>query len=402
MRGKEGPDDLAEQFRRFAVGAGRDGAARYARICDGVASDEALLELVAGAPPDQRRPNILLAAVHFLLLSGVDDPLAACYPTVLTWRDQDPATARQTGAADLFPLFAAFCARHRPAVAQLVATRATQTNEVGRCTAIFPALSAVASRVQKPIAVVDLGAAAGLNLLFDRYAYDYGNGLVGDAASPLVLRCGVRDGGPHDPRPPAASTPASSGPSTSAPRTSLPTAMPTAMPAVAARIGIDRRPIDVRDDDQALWLLACQWPDHLDRFETASRALALARSVPDPPIVQRGDVVGDLASVVASLPADAHACLLHSWVAAYLTPREQRALADAVSRVASTRPVSWIFAEAPYEVPGLPMPPPPGEKVRGATAVVLVDQAPGLEPAARRLADMHPHGRWLHWYGTGG
>ncbi len=374
MRDGPGADDLADQFRRFAAGAGRDGATRYARICEGVASDETLLELVAGAPPDQRRPNILLAAVHFLLLSGVDDPLAACYPTVLAWRDEDPGSARPPGAADPFALFAAFCSRHRRAVAQLVATRATQTNEVGRCTAIFPALSAVASRVDTPIAVVDLGASAGLNLLFDRYAYDYGDGLVG-AASPVVLRCELR-GGAH--RPP-----------------------PAEPPAVAARVGIDRRPVDVRDDDQALWLLACQWPDHLDRFEGVSRALALARSMPDPPVVRRGDAVEDLAPVVATLPADAHLCVMHSWMAAYLTAQEQRALADAVSHVASTRPVSWIFAEAPYEVPGLPMPPARGGKVRGATAVVLVDQAPGLEPGVRRLADMHAHGRWLHWYGTG-
>ena len=376
MREGAGADDLAGQFRRFAAGAVSDGATRYARICEGVASDDALLELVAGAPPDQRRPNILLAAVHFLLLSGVDDPLAACYPTVLAWRGEDPATARLPGAADPFPLFAAFCARHRPAVAQLVATRATQTNEVGRCTAIFPALSAVASRVEQPIAVVDLGASAGLNLLFDRYAYDYGDGLVGDAASPVVLRCEVRDGALHQ-RP------------------------PTELPAVAARVGIDRRPVDIRDDNQALWLLACQWPDHLDRFDLAGRALCLARSMSEPPVVQRGDAVFDLASVVATLPADTHLCVLHSWVAAYLTAQEQRALADAVSRVGATRRLSWIFAEAPYEVPGLPMPPPAGGKVRGATAVVLVDQAPGLEPGARRLADMHPHGRRLHWYGAG-
>jgi len=370
---KDGTDlgNLAEQFRRFALGVGRDGAARYAAIAEGVASDEALLALVAGAPPDQRRPNILLAAVHFLLLSGIDDPLAAHYPTVLAWRGEDPAGARPEHA-DPFGAFAAFCVRHREAVAQLVATRATQTNEVGRCRAILPALSTVAARAGAPVGVVELGAAAGLNLLFDRYGYDFDGVPSGDTSSPVQLRCEVREGRP-----------------------------PTALPPVAARVGLDRRPVDVRDDDQARWLLACQWPDHLDRFEIARQALAVSRSVADPPVLRRGDAVADLASVVAEVPGDAHLCVLHTWVAAYLTPEDQRALCDAVAAVASTRPVSWLFAEAPYEVPGLPVPPPPGGRVRGATALVLVEESPGAARVARRLADVHAHGRWLHWYGDG-
>lgn len=372
MREGTGLLNLAEQFRRFATGVGRDGALRYARICQGIACDENLLELVAEAPPDQRRPNILFAAAHFLLLSGADDPLADFYPTVLAWRGADPAGALTVDDADPFPAFHGFCSAHRGVLEELVATRATQTNEVGRCTAIFPMLSTVASRHARPLALVDLGASAGLNLLFDRYAYDYGGALAGDAGSPVVLHCEVREG-----------------------------RVPTAVPSVAARVGLDRRPVDISDDDQARWLLACQWPDHLDRFEVARGAIALARSVPDPPVVRRGDALEDLVSTAALLPADAHLCVLHSWVAAYFTPAQQRSLADAIAVLAETRPVSWIFAEAPYEVPELPVPPPPAEKVHGATALVLVEQAPGIDPSARRIGDMHSHGRWLYWYGAG-
>ncbi len=399
MQDVTGVGELTERFRRFAAGARHDGASRYSRICEGATSDVALLQLVAGAPPAQRRPNLLLAAVHFLLLSGVDDELAACYPTVLAWRGMELADVRAPAPVDPFPLFAAFCRRHHDAVAQIVATRVTQTNEVGRCTAIFPALSTVASRSGTPIAVVDLGAAAGLNLLFDRYSYGYdygdgnGSGVLGDHGSPVLLHCEVRDGTAPDGTAPDGTAP------DDAARGDRP---PTEMPIVAARIGLDRRPVDVHDDDQALWLLACQWPDHFERFDTAHRALTLARSVPDAPLVLRGDAVEDLASVVATLPADAHVCVLHTWAAAYLTPREQRALADTVAGLASARPVSWLFAETPYEVPELPLPTPAGEKVLGATAVVLVEQAPGSGPVAHRVADMHPHGRWLRWYGASG
>jgi hypothetical protein len=417
MREGAGPDDLAAQFRRFATGVRRDGARRYARIAEGVAGDVSLLALVGAAPPDQRRPNILLAAVHYLLLSESDDPLAEHYPTVLAWRGGDPSAALDPDTADPFPPFAAFCARRRDEILKLVASRATQTNEVGRCRAILPALSTVGERAGVPLAVVDLGAAAGLNLLFDRYAYDYayGNGdhvRAGAAGSPVGLDCAVREG-----------------------------AVPTAVPSIAARVGLDRRPVDVRDDDQLRWLLACQWPDHVDRFEIASRALELARSLPELPVVHEGGAVDDLERVAAPLAPDAHLCLLHSWVAAYFTPEEQRALSETVTRLAATRPVSWIIAEAPYEVPGLPMPPPAGPATaatpdtldtpatpdtldtpatadtldtpgtpdtkaggtgpeRGATAVVLVEEGPGRERTAVRLGDMHSHGRWLHWYGA--
>lgn len=381
MRDAQESPPLAEQFRRFATGAARDGAHRYERICMGVAEDEALLAIVAGAPAGQRRPNILLAAVHFLLLSGADDPLVSFYPSVLSWRGE-PGGGR-SAVDDPYPQFAAFCARHRDAVAALVSGRATQTNEVGRCTAILPALCAVAVRAERPLAIVDLGASAGLNLLFDRFAYDYGTGvLAGTARSAVVLGCEVRAGDDT---------------------------LRTALPPVAARVGIDRHPVDVHDDDAALWLLACQWPDHLDRFEHSRAALSLARSLDDPPQVVTGDAVDDLVRVAGTLPGDAHLCLVHSWVAAYLSPDQQRALGRAVAEVAATRPVSWLFAEAPYEVPGLPVPPPPEGAVKGATAVVLVDHDPpgrggprrgGAEPTARRIADMHSHGRWLHWYGT--
>lgn len=376
MREGTGLDNLAQQFLRFSAGARRDGAERYARICAGIAADGTLLGLVAEAPPPQRRPNILLAAVHYLLLSGVDDVLAAHYPTVLALRGTPPAAALDPATDDPFPPFAAFCSKHCDAVSKLVATRATQTNEVGRCIAMLPALSTVGARTEVPLALVDVGAAAGLNLLFDHYAYDYVDEggrrtAAGDSTSPVVLRSDLRRG-----------------------------AVPTAVPAIATRAGLDRRPVDVLDDGEVRWLLACQWPDHLDRFDVARRALALARALPDAPVVRRGDAVDDLAAMVAEVPTDAHLCVLHSWVAAYFTPAEQRDLADAVRGLAAARPVSWLFAESPYEVPGLPVPPPPGENVRGATAVVLVEDGPDRDRAACRLADMQSHGRWLHWYGA--
>jgi hypothetical protein len=365
---------LARQFRNFGSYAGSDGAPLYRRLCEGVAGDEALLGLMAEAPPTQRRPNLLLAAVHYLLLAGVDDPLADHYPTVAQWRAPHRVGNIRRGGEDPFGDFAAFCRTYRDPLVALLATHSTQTNEVGRCTVLLPAFAAVAQAQDRPLALVDLGASAGLHLLFDRYAYSYRGpaGVVhaGDAASPVDLEAELRAGELPD----------------------------LALPPVAHRAGIDRHPVDPDDEDQSRWLLACQWPDHLERFARLRAALDLARAAPDRARVAEGDMVRDLPAAAAAAPADAHLCLYHCWAVAYLPPERQRQLVATIEGVARERPVSWVFAELPYEVPSLPVPPAPGDHtVKGATALVRVDFGPGRR-AARRLADVHPHGRWIHWW----
>jgi hypothetical protein len=121
--------DLEELSRRFVSLAEvdcRDYSPLYERLSLGIAGDPELLELLARARPGQRRPVLFLAAVHHLLLRGLDHPLAAVYPSIA-----GPDVAQ---AADPFPLFRALCLDHRDEVLGLVETRATQTNEVGaRC-----------------------------------------------------------------------------------------------------------------------------------------------------------------------------------------------------------------------------------------------------------------------------
>ena len=57
-------------------------------------------------------------------------------------------------------------------------TRSIQTNEVGRSAALLPALAVVRAGAlavgdDRPLALVELGPSAGLNLLLDRYAVTY-------------------------------------------------------------------------------------------------------------------------------------------------------------------------------------------------------------------------------------
>jgi hypothetical protein len=341
---------------------------------------------MARAPPDQRRgPLLLLAAVHDLLLGGAEDPLAADYPTVQAARSGALATGvpeetssrrGETPDPGVAGRFVAFCVRHREALVDLVTTRSTQTNEVGRSAVLLPALAWAGG--DGPLSLFDLGASAGLNLLFDRWHYRYrrsGSGdlaaiEVGDPSSPVVIACELR--GDHLP--------------------------PLAAPPLALRAGLDLQPLDPGSAADRRWLLACQWPHDVSRFLRLHAALARAAADPRRPPVHRGDMVEDLGALVETAPLGTTPCLFHSWVAAYLSAPAQRRLVEAVEAAARRRPLLWIFAESPDDVAGLPVPPAPPAGRRGATALVAV-RARGGTMVARRLADLHPHGRWLRWWG---
>ncbi len=371
---------MADHFRAFANVVERDGGTTYATICRSVADDPDVLSLLDAAPAAQQRPLLLLAAVHFLLLSGDDHPLASFYDTVAALRDApERAVSRQPGG--VATVFTAFCAERRDELKELIATRTTQTNEVGRCNALLPGLCHVAELHgrESALSLLDLGTSAGLNLLFDDYAFTYRapegdeNRHAGTAASPVRLRCTVRgelEGLPD-----------------------------LEVPTMGERVGLDVSPVDPYSDDEALWLLACQWPDNPERFGRLRAAIENARIAPQPPRLERGDMVADLAQVAATMPGDGPLVVFHSWVAAYLDEERQRALAAEVRALDETggRPVHHLYLEAAYETPGLPTPPPPesGQRRDLATALVLVP-AGGGGPV--RLADAHPHGRWLRWW----
>ena len=368
-------EPLADHFRGFAAVVERDGGTTYPAICRSVADDDNLLSLLDGAPLPQRRPLLLLAAVHFLLLSGMEHPLAAFYDTVAAVRGIPSAPSPGDAAA----AFADFCHQHRAEVERLVATRSTQTNEVGRCSALLPGLCLIASQYDwnEPLSLLDLGTSAGLNLLFDDYRYAYravnGGGVrtAGATDSAVVLECSARDD-----------------------LTRLPELR---LPVMAERVGLDLSPVDPFSDDEALWLLACQWPDNPPRFGRLRAALANVRTAAHPPRLERGDMLTDLSRIAASMEGDGPLVVFHSWVAAYLSEHEQRSLAEQVAGLDAHRPVHHLYCESPFETPGLPTPPSPVLREGPDLATTLVHVGPGGEHAVR-LADTHPHGYWIRWW----
>jgi len=352
-------DALINAFTRFLPPEDRERYPTYWAICQGVASDNVLLELAEVVPPPQLPVNVFLASVHDLLLRGAEHDLAHRYRSVCRRRAL-PYAAVEDGR--LQAEFASFCGEFHDEIARRCAVRATQTNEVGRSAVLRAAL---ASTDAGPVGLLDAGCSAGLNLLVDAYRVEYGRVAVGPPAGP-VLRCELRGALP-----------------------------PLELPAIRSRVGLDLAPLDVADPDDRAWLLACIWPDDLERFERFEAAAAIATARRDEITLRRGDMVDDLGAAAAEVDAP-HLVVLTSWAAPYL-PRNRRGhLTEAVAGVAATRPTTWIAMEFPSVLHDLALVERDLPVAQRAASVVCVTT---FDPtrSSRVVAETHHHGRWLDW-----
>ena len=345
-------DDFAQMWAWFATHC-RGTSPLYEQICVAVAGDRALLEYLRTVPPSAQLPLALLAAVHFLLLAGADPALAAIYAGEA---HEEPG-----------PLFLDFWRAHRDAIDHILATRHIQTNDCGRSALIAPGLTWVASRFDRPLALVDVGASAGLNLLCDGYRIDYGSfGATGPDDSPVRIECEVVGG-----RPPIA------------PR----------LPPIVSRIGIDRSPVDLGDPDDVRWLLACVWPDS-GRLERTAASIRLAQVAP--PQVVAADANDAIAGILAGLPDSALATVVTTWAFAYFGAEQRQEFIGHLAAASHDRDVAWLSAEGPGTVEPLGAeaadhPDRAGSDILGA---VLFQK--GVQEA-RLLAFAQEHGGWIDW-----
>ena len=266
--GDAGVERLRRLFRFFAATQCHGRSAVYEALSESIAGDNGLLGLLMAAPGDQRRPSLLFASVNLLLASDPGAALAGYYPVHGGQRPVD---------GQLAPSFAAFCDRHHDELGQLVRSRATQTNEIRRCVALRLGLDYVRQRWPGPVALVEAGASAGLNLLLDRYRYRVGGQEASPAtASPVTITCEVRG---------SARAGQVLGP----------------VPEITARLGIDQQPVNLADPAARAWLEAFIWPEQTADLAVLRAAIALAVRAPAPAVVP-GDATTDTARLVAELP----------------------------------------------------------------------------------------------------
>ena len=341
-------DDLANLWSWFGTQQFRGYSPIYERIAEVVAGDRELLELLRTAPPAAHLPPAPLAAVHYLLLDGLEHPLGDVY----------------AGRSNADPglLFPELCRSHRAEILGLLETRRVQTNDCGRSAILGPALTWVASQVRGPYCLVDVGTSAGINLLCDRYLLDYGShGSTGPVDSSVHINCEVSGGDPP---------------------------IADHLPPFIERVGIDLSPIDLTDPADARWLLACVWPD----MGRAGRVAASIRFVQqDPPTLIAGRANDVLPTVLAELPTDATAIVMTTWAFGYFSINERAEFVDLLRAASARRPIAWVSAEGAATVDAFGIRDASGPDVMGA---VLFD---GVDEKAHLLARVQGHGNWIDW-----
>ena len=334
-------ESVSSQFRTFA-GQCRESSPLYQRLATGTAEDPELLGLAAQARKGERVANLLFAAVQFLLLKGTSHPLASFYKN------------SSAPLGDPYPDFRAFCLEHAATIVELISTRAVQTNEVRRSALLLPAFVLVSRQASgRPLHLVEIGAAAGLNLLWDRYGYDYGDDLrSGDLNSPVQINCSLRG------------------------RFTPP--VPAALPEVDRRIGVDLFPIDAGDRQETQWLRSLIWPGDSERTSLLENALALARR--EKPEIIAGDGVTLLPELLAEVPREAALCIVR--VFTNLSPEAREQFTAALAHYGAQRNL-WVISTR-----------------RGArdseSVLALVSYRNGVRSEAR-LANCENHGRWIEW-----
>lgn len=287
----------ADWYRHFGTVDAPGSSPCYAEWSLGIADDAELIGRIEQWPHNKRQPLLILAAARFL-------------------------------GAGISPYreFREFLLARWDEVSRTVLSRATQTNEAGRCATLLPSLAGIAAAEGRPLALIEVGASAGLALFPDKYAYEYDDGTsvtrlapAPDARpaadGPPVLRCTVEGAVP----------------------------LPTDLPEVVWRAGIDLNPLNINNPDDVAWLEALVWPEQDFRRDRLRRAIAVAQQ--DPPLLVAGDLNEQLVALAAEAPSEAALVVFHSAVMAYLDAAGRQAFRGTIGRLAAERGCHWLSNE---------------------------------------------------------
>lgn len=324
-------DEVAERYERFALVEAPGRSALYAEWASGVAQDASACDVIARLPPDRRQPPLVFAL------------------------------ARMRGAPEVggYTAFADWLVRHGDELQTDASVRSLQTNEPQRSAVLLPALA----EIEGPIALIELGASAGLCLLPDLYSYRYGGTAdialdPPDGPSPVVLACELRGG--------------------VVPR--------LRMPDIVWRAGLDLRPLDAADPTDRRFATALVWPGETGRTERIDAALEIAAG--QGLRIAAGDATDPTAirSLVASAPSGASVVVTTPGLLPHIPHAGRERLLDTLAELRADVGAHWISLD------------PPGLHERWTTPVDATGW-PGfvLSHNGRVLAAADPLGAWLEW-----
>ena len=303
---------LLDHFAEQARFCDAYGSPFTARLIEAMARDleggGPTAELVGDWPRSPRADAVslrLAGALHSAALSGRDSALAAEYPALRPAWD----------AAAVWRVARAFLARERAWVADFLRS-APQTNETRRAIALLAGFLELAARFDLPFDMLEIGASAGLNQCWDRFAYRTASWSWGPS-SPVQI-----DTDWMGPPPPL-----------------------DVHPHVRSRAACDLEPLDLRSPEERLRLRAYVWADQADRLARfdAAATLAVAHDVR----VERADAAAWLEERLAHRAPDALTVVYHSVFYQYPPQETRERIAAAIEQAgrAAAAPLAWLRLE---------------------------------------------------------
>lgn len=339
----------------------------FAALSQSCADDADILALGAAVRPGQPPAQFILLAAQYLVFRQPESPCASYFPSVV----EEPRPAEEA-----FPAFRAFCLDHREELTDLVSERTVNTTLVDRASYILPVLNHVARASGEPLSLVEIGCSAGLNLLFDRYRYDYGRGAaIGEAGSNITIRCKILGGQPP---------------------------LDNGVPSIARRLGIDLVAVDCTSADERLWMEAMLFPEWIEERQRLRAALIFRAATPLHIVV--GNALDVLPALIADLPGPV--CVLHSHSLGQWPETSRTDLHCLLCELSQTRTLHRVGVEAFGEQPpqrirerlikiagaGIPL------TRRSLPCPVVHTVYENASAAEQVIAEVDGLGSWIDWY----
>jgi hypothetical protein len=331
---------VRQAFRDQARACQALGSPLMARLMAGLAD-----RLVPGSPVSDQvlgwsgDPSAKADSVPLRLAGGL-------HALILTGQDPDLATAYADPATDPTEAALAAILRHPDHLLDWLKSP-PQTNEVRRSAILIAAAHWLTARFAMPLVLSELGASAGLNLLWDRYALIANGQNLGSVNPALTL------------------TPDWTG-----------TTPPNAPPTLLDRRGVDVNPLDPVSD--RLRLLAYLWADQPDRIARTRAALDLAEQ--QRPKVDRADAADWLEARLQTRHEGALHLIFHTIAWQYFPPATQSRALVAMEHAGQNRPLARPSMETDGQTP---------------SAAITLTLWPGGETLQLGRADFHA--RWVDW-----
>lgn len=287
------------------------------------------------APFADSVPLRVAGALHALVLTNADPGLVAAYPP--------------GGSGELDDAIETVFKTHAEFILGWMDSP-PQTNEIRRSAVLIPMAHWIANETGCALSVSEIGASAGLNLLFPHFRLDVGPG-YGPQNTPVTLR------------------PEWSG--------SYPAQADLRITDVK---GCDLAPMDMQNPDDVLRLSSYLWPDQMDRIERTQIAIKMG-----PQQVEKADALAWLPERLNTV--EPGVCrFIYSTIAWFYLPipaqaKGQAMICDAGHHATEQSPLAWFQMEP--------------DNSGNPGAALTLRLWPGDHTLNVGRADFH--GRWVDW-----